>query len=62
MYNQDKASGKVKEKQRNRPRLIKEKISFLKGNIWQAQTALKRKADKFWCNWSLKDEMRGEKT
>lgn len=33
MYNQDKASGKVKEKQRNTPRLIKEKISFLKGNI-----------------------------
>lgn len=32
MYNEDKASGKVKEKQRNTPRLIK-KISFLKGNI-----------------------------
>lgn len=32
MYNEDKASGKVKEKQRNTPRLIKE-ISFLKGNI-----------------------------
>lgn len=31
MYNQDKASGKVKEKHRNIPRLIK--ISFLKGNI-----------------------------
>ena len=37
MYNEDKASGKVKEKQRNTPRLIK-MISFLKGNIWQAQS------------------------